>query len=61
MRENAPKFVFGSSQRGDSKDKERIMTPGPGAYKHPRFMGNDGPSKTMGMKPSIESMQKERA
>lgn len=61
VREHAPKYVFGSSQRGDSRDKERTQTPGPGAYKHPKFMGYEGQSKTMGLKPSYESLQKERA
>lgn len=52
----APKFGFGTSGRQDSAEKLRAYIPGPGQYELKNVMGRDGPAKSMGSKPSIDSL-----
>lgn len=56
MTRQAPKFGFGTSGRQDSAEKLRAYIPGPGQYELKNVMGRDGPAKSMGSKPSIDSL-----
>jgi hypothetical protein len=51
VKEATPNVKFGTSSRGELS-KERARTPGPGAYERKDIVGNDGPSKSMGLKPT---------
>lgn len=47
LKDAAPKFGFGTSNRPEIADKKRV-SPGPGYYTQQNFTGKEGQSKTMG-------------
>lgn len=59
IKQATPNVKFGSSSRSPSNG--RPTTPGPGSYNHKGVIGKDGPSKSMGLKPSVEVLEKEAA
>ena len=56
---SSPKFGFGTGNRDDSTEKLKKYVPGPGTYDSGNIIGKDGPSKSMGIKPSTSPIEKE--
>ncbi|CDW90416.1 triosephosphate isomerase [Stylonychia lemnae] len=47
LRQDAPKFGFGTADRDKNPGVGTVVSPGPGSYQHKQIMGHDGPKRSM--------------
>ena len=47
LKQDAPRFGFGTADRDRNPSVGRVVSPGPGSYRHREVMGNDGPKRSM--------------